>query len=95
VFPDKCLAGLYAALLKHHQLLTDGLKQRKDNLKKAIQKYKNLCLYAALLKHHQLLTDGLKQRIDNSKKTIQKYLPLCRPSQASPAPYRWTEAKKR
>jgi hypothetical protein len=51
---------LYAALLKHRQLLTDGLKQRIDNSKKTV---KNLCLYAALLKHHQLLTDELKQRI--------------------------------
>jgi hypothetical protein len=38
VFPDKCLAGLNAALLKHHQLLTDGLKQRIYNSKKAVQK---------------------------------------------------------
>jgi len=64
------LAGLYAALLKHHQLLTDGLKQRIDNSKKTM---KNLFLYNALLNHHQLLTDGLKHRIYNSKKnTIQK-----------------------
>jgi hypothetical protein len=54
---------------------------------------KNHFLYAALLKHHQLLTDGLKQRIHNFKRAIQKSLPLCCPSQASPAPHGWTEAK--